>query len=79
MKKKGRHVFTKDDFVDALRLRDEAAHKLLVFKLACPGRFDRLIVRIHGLLQLEPQVFLIRRVSTSLCLCFSTSRSRLFS
>ena len=30
--------------------------KLLVFKLARLGRLDGLIVRVHGLLQLEPQV-----------------------
>ena len=55
--KKGNMFFTKDDGVDALRLRDEAAHKPLVFELTPLCRLDRLIVRIHGLLQLELQVF----------------------
>ena len=56
MEKKGDMFFTKDDGVDAFHLRNEAAHKPLVFKLAPLCRLDRLIVRLHGLLQFEPQV-----------------------
>ena len=57
MEERTEDVFvTKNDGVDAFHLRNKAAHKPLVFKLAPLCRLDRLIMRFHGFLQFEPQV-----------------------
>ena len=55
--KKKRRFLTKNDFVYALHFRDKIAHELLVLELAFLGRLDGLVMGLHGLLQLEPQVF----------------------
>ena len=54
--KEKRKSHTKDNFIYAFCLKDQATHELLVLQIMFLGHLDGLVMGVHGL-QLAPQIF----------------------